>query len=233
MSYEEINVADGKYTVQIGQGDHAGQLKALRHGEPWQDLAGYHLVYWLAVELRDARAAAQRHAQPQGGEHLQRDLQMAAALMDEASAILESVGSETLEKIPNWRWPLADELGGAASILRDQLANAKAAAEARDMVSPPQPSTGKAAPAVRSGHDVIEEALRTAVKHDPNNSPFGMSHAQGVAYQMGMATAYQHALEMIPAGPSESTSSQRAHVEAPGTSHGDDTQGLRPEASRG
>jgi len=56
MSYEQVTVADGKYTVQIGVGAHAGHLNALRHGEPWQDLTGNNLVYWLAVELRDARA---------------------------------------------------------------------------------------------------------------------------------------------------------------------------------
>jgi hypothetical protein len=53
---------------------------------------------------------------------LQHDLTMAASLMDEAAAILEALGPDVLEKLPNWRWPLTDELGGAAGILRDRLA---------------------------------------------------------------------------------------------------------------
>lgn len=56
MSAEHVTVADGKYTVVIGVGAHAGQLRALRYGDPWQDLTGNNLVYWLAVELREARA---------------------------------------------------------------------------------------------------------------------------------------------------------------------------------
>jgi hypothetical protein len=60
MSYEQVTVADGKYTVQIGVGLHAGQLNALRYGEPWQDLTGNNLVYWLAVELREARVEVER-----------------------------------------------------------------------------------------------------------------------------------------------------------------------------
>jgi hypothetical protein len=53
MADTKVSVADGKYTVVIGDG--TGTLKALRHGEPWQDLVGNNLVYWLAVELDDAR----------------------------------------------------------------------------------------------------------------------------------------------------------------------------------
>lgn len=52
---ERIDVADGKYTVI----NDNGRLSALRHGEPWQDLTGNNLVYWLAVELRDARTTNQ------------------------------------------------------------------------------------------------------------------------------------------------------------------------------
>jgi hypothetical protein len=52
-------------------------------------------------------------------EDLKRDLEMAAALMREAAEVLESLGPEVVEKIPNWRWPLTDELGGAARILLD------------------------------------------------------------------------------------------------------------------
>jgi hypothetical protein len=49
-----------------------------------------------------------------------------------------------------------------------------------------------------TGHEVIEAALLKASKYDHNNSPFGMEPTQGVAYQMGLAAAYMHALEMIP-----------------------------------
>lgn len=51
---EKISVCDGKYHVVIGD---KGELSALRYGEPWQDLTGNNLVYWLAVELRQAREA--------------------------------------------------------------------------------------------------------------------------------------------------------------------------------
>ena len=40
--------ADGKYTV-INEND--GYLTALRYGEPWQDLTGNHLIYWMLVEV--------------------------------------------------------------------------------------------------------------------------------------------------------------------------------------
>lgn len=47
----EISVNDGKYTVVVDE----GKLSALRYGESWQDLTGNNLVYWLAVELAEAR----------------------------------------------------------------------------------------------------------------------------------------------------------------------------------
>jgi len=50
----------------------------------------------------------------------------------------------------------------------------------------------------QSGHAVIEAALLKAAKNDPSNSPIGLWGAAAVAYQMGLAAAYQHALEMIP-----------------------------------
>ena len=52
---------------------------------------------------------------------LKSDLEMAVALLAEAASVLESLGPDVAEKSPGWRWPLADELGGAASILRDCL----------------------------------------------------------------------------------------------------------------
>ena len=53
MTIEHVSVNDGKYTVVLEDGN----LHALRYGEPWgRDLAGDNLVYWLAVELAEARA---------------------------------------------------------------------------------------------------------------------------------------------------------------------------------
>jgi hypothetical protein len=50
----------------------------------------------------------------------------------------------------------------------------------------------------QSGHAVIEAALLEAAKNDPSNSPIGLWGTAAVAFQMGLAAAYQHALEMIP-----------------------------------
>ena len=49
MTY--VHVADGKYTVIFGDGN----LQALRYGAYWRDCCGDNLIYWLAVELNDAR----------------------------------------------------------------------------------------------------------------------------------------------------------------------------------
>lgn len=56
MAEQRLNVSvdNGKYTV-IMEAD--GRLHALRHGEPWQDLTGNNLVYFLAAELEAARKA--------------------------------------------------------------------------------------------------------------------------------------------------------------------------------
>lgn len=50
----KVEVHGGKYTVI----QHAnGRLAALRYGEAWRDCVGDNLIYWLAVELDEARAA--------------------------------------------------------------------------------------------------------------------------------------------------------------------------------
>ena len=56
MAEQRLNVSvdNGKYTV-IMEAD--GRLHALRHGEPWQDLCGNKLVYFLAAELEATRKA--------------------------------------------------------------------------------------------------------------------------------------------------------------------------------
>lgn len=43
---EQYTYADGKYTVI----NNNGNLSALRYGEPWRDLTGDNLVYWMLVE---------------------------------------------------------------------------------------------------------------------------------------------------------------------------------------
>jgi hypothetical protein len=47
-----LTVADGKYTVQRGPQTN---LRALRYGEPWRDLVGDNLIFYLAFELQEAR----------------------------------------------------------------------------------------------------------------------------------------------------------------------------------
>lgn len=48
---QEISVNDGKYTVVLD----GGKLSALRYNEHWQDLTGDNLIYWLSIELQEAR----------------------------------------------------------------------------------------------------------------------------------------------------------------------------------
>jgi len=47
-----VDVNDGKYSVYQA---HTGGMKALRHGEPWRDLTGDGLAYWMMVELIEAK----------------------------------------------------------------------------------------------------------------------------------------------------------------------------------
>ena len=48
----DVTAADGKYRVILKEG--VG-LHALRHGKPWRDCCGDNLVYFLALELHEAR----------------------------------------------------------------------------------------------------------------------------------------------------------------------------------
>jgi len=43
-----LDLANGKYTVYQ---EKSGGLKALRYGEPWRDLCGDNLIFYLMVEL--------------------------------------------------------------------------------------------------------------------------------------------------------------------------------------
>lgn len=54
MSIVTTTVEDGKYSVVFN--DETGELKALRYGEPWQDLSGNKFVYCLAQEIERLRA---------------------------------------------------------------------------------------------------------------------------------------------------------------------------------
>lgn len=101
MTYRDIGLEDGKYTVVR----NGGQLSALRHGEPWQDLTGNKLIGALCARIDELEDAAH----------------MSSALMREAAGLLESLPIETLEASPLYRWPLCDELGGAALILEDAV----------------------------------------------------------------------------------------------------------------
>ncbi len=47
----DLLVNDGKYTILMDDGD----FRALRHGKSWRDLTGDGLIYWLAVELQEAK----------------------------------------------------------------------------------------------------------------------------------------------------------------------------------
>lgn len=75
MSKTEITIADGKYTVIFDQGN----LSALRYGEPWRDLTGDNLIYWMMVEIERLREAHQqayaqlRHAYQMSLQGLDKD----------------------------------------------------------------------------------------------------------------------------------------------------------------
>jgi len=47
-----LELENGKYTVYQ---EKQGSLKALRYGEPWRDLCGDNLVFYLMVELSEAK----------------------------------------------------------------------------------------------------------------------------------------------------------------------------------
>jgi len=44
-----LELENGKYTVYIEK--DTNDFKALRHGEPWRDLCGDNLIFFLMVEL--------------------------------------------------------------------------------------------------------------------------------------------------------------------------------------
>lgn len=52
MTAERIDLNDGKYSVI----NDDGRLTALRHGEPWRNLSGDNLIYWMFVEIVNLKA---------------------------------------------------------------------------------------------------------------------------------------------------------------------------------
>lgn len=52
-----IELENGKYTVYIEKGSN--NFKALRYGEPWRDLCGDNLIYFLMVDLIEATKQVQ------------------------------------------------------------------------------------------------------------------------------------------------------------------------------
>lgn len=48
----DVPVDNGKYRVLFNLQDG---LRALRYDQPWRDCVGDNLIYWLAVELNEAR----------------------------------------------------------------------------------------------------------------------------------------------------------------------------------
>lgn len=63
-----LELADGKYTLVR---EPTGNMHALRYGEPWRDLVGDNLIYWMAVEIErlqellDAKEKAKEKLQSQ------------------------------------------------------------------------------------------------------------------------------------------------------------------------
>jgi len=52
MTAERIDINDGKYSVINDE----GRLTALRYGEPWRNLSGDNLIYWMFVEIVSLKA---------------------------------------------------------------------------------------------------------------------------------------------------------------------------------
>jgi len=52
MTAERIDINDGKYSVINDE----GRLTALRYGEPWRNLSGDNLIYWMFVEIVNLKA---------------------------------------------------------------------------------------------------------------------------------------------------------------------------------
>lgn len=101
----ELSLDGGKYTYRFNDG---GQ-EALRYGEPWRDLTGDNLVYWLAVEVRSYREACGDLAIPDDAppgviadavsylERMAHVFHMEGSSGDEARRILKALGRPAME----------------------------------------------------------------------------------------------------------------------------------------
>lgn len=60
----KIDLYDGKYTVIFDD----GKLSALRYGEPWRDITGDNLIYWMFVEIEELRQFIAESGRSASGE---------------------------------------------------------------------------------------------------------------------------------------------------------------------
>ena len=73
----------------------------------------------IYIEAYSAEALAA--ARVQENERIRKCLEMFASLMDEAAKLIGQIPTDDIEKLSGYRWPLCDELGGAAAIARDEI----------------------------------------------------------------------------------------------------------------
>ena len=71
--------------------------------------------------FEDQLTTAVAAARVQENERIKQHLEMFALLMDEAAKLIDQIPPDTLESLSDYRWPLCDELGGAAAIARDEI----------------------------------------------------------------------------------------------------------------
>ena len=81
---------------------------------------------YTAAQMHDHFQAGVR-AGSAGSQDVKRTkrLEMYAALMDEAARLINEIDSSNLDSTVGFRWPLCDELRGAALIARDEIAAMK------------------------------------------------------------------------------------------------------------
>lgn len=75
----------------------------------------------MKTEERIAALEAEVARRAEEAARIRQYLPMFAALMDEAANLLEDLGPAVLDQSILARYPLVDELGGAASLARDAL----------------------------------------------------------------------------------------------------------------
>lgn len=62
----KLKLDNGKYTVILS--DDCSTFKALRYGEPWQELAGNNLVLHLVLRIQELEKIVSQHTLLKGGE---------------------------------------------------------------------------------------------------------------------------------------------------------------------